>query len=211
MSDFQHIKVEKTEKLVFITLKREPLNVLNIEMMTEINSALESLGDGSHMKALVLMAEGKAFSAGVDVSEHTADMVDQMIGTFHRMFRLLDKLGLLEYTEGRNAPDPKLVRQFYVLVGVHLAKEHLTLVFLGQFVDERFHDPAGLASQGPEVHDADIVPDEGLVEFRSLDGLRGVRPGSWTIVSGLAKHFLKSLRPVVLIGKGRITPTGRIS
>jgi len=92
MSDYQHIKLEKTEKLAFITLKREPLNVLNIEMMSEINSALESLGDGSHLKVLVIMADGKVFSAGVDVSEHTDELVDQMIGTFHKMFRLLDKL-----------------------------------------------------------------------------------------------------------------------
>jgi len=92
MSDFQHVKFDSTEKLAIITLKREPLNVLNIEMMNEINSALESLGNGSHLKALVIRAEGKAFSAGVDVSEHTAELVDRMIETFHKMFRLLDKI-----------------------------------------------------------------------------------------------------------------------
>ncbi|MCP4583165.1 MAG: enoyl-CoA hydratase/isomerase family protein [candidate division Zixibacteria bacterium] len=92
MSEYQHIKLEKTEKLAFITLNREPLNILNIEMMNELNSALESLGDGSHLKVLVIMAEGKAFSAGVDVSEHTAELVDEMIETFHKIFRLLDKI-----------------------------------------------------------------------------------------------------------------------
>lgn len=92
MSDYKHIKFESTGKLAFITLQREPLNVLNIEMMSEINSALESLGNGERLKALVIRAEGKAFSAGVDVSEHTAELVDRMIETFHKMFRLLDKL-----------------------------------------------------------------------------------------------------------------------
>jgi len=92
MNDYQHIKLEIAGKLAFITLKREPLNVLNIEMMNEINAALESLGDSSHLKALVIKAEGKTFSAGVDVSEHTAELVDKMIDTFHKMFRLLDRI-----------------------------------------------------------------------------------------------------------------------
>ena len=50
--------------------------------------------DDPTVKVLVFeAAEGsKAFSAGVDVSEHTADKVDEMIEVFHRIFRLLDAL-----------------------------------------------------------------------------------------------------------------------
>jgi cyclohexa-1,5-dienecarbonyl-CoA hydratase len=92
MSDYKHVSFEQKEKTAFIALQREPLNVLNIEMMNEINSALESLDDGRQLRALVIRAEGKAFSAGVEVSEHTAELVDEMIGTFHKMFRLLDKM-----------------------------------------------------------------------------------------------------------------------
>lgn len=92
MNDFKNIAFELKDKTAVITLQREPLNVLNIEMMEEINSALESLSDGSNLKALVIKANGKAFSAGVDISEHTAEMVEQMIHTFHKMFHLIDKL-----------------------------------------------------------------------------------------------------------------------
>jgi len=92
MNNYKNIVFETKDKVATITLQREPLNVLNIEMMNEINSALESLGDGSQLRALVIRAEGKAFSAGVDVSEHTAELVDQMIGIFHKMFRLLDRI-----------------------------------------------------------------------------------------------------------------------
>ena len=92
MSDYQSIGFDKTEGVAFITLQRGDLNVLNIAMMEEINSALGSLKSGSDLKAVVIRASGKAFSAGVDVSEHTAELVDKMIGTFHRMFRLLDKM-----------------------------------------------------------------------------------------------------------------------
>jgi cyclohexa-1,5-dienecarbonyl-CoA hydratase len=92
MSGYKNIAFELKNKLATITLQREPLNVINIAMMNEINSALVSLGDGSQLKALVIKASGKAFSAGVDVAEHTADMVEQMIHTFHEMFHLLDRL-----------------------------------------------------------------------------------------------------------------------
>jgi cyclohexa-1,5-dienecarbonyl-CoA hydratase len=75
-------------------LNKPPLNVLDIAMMREINAALESLGGDPAVKVLVFeAAEGsKAFSAGVDVSEHTADKVEEMIAVFHRIFRLLDAL-----------------------------------------------------------------------------------------------------------------------
>jgi cyclohexa-1,5-dienecarbonyl-CoA hydratase len=92
--EFQHIIFEKQDGVARLTLNKPPLNVLDIAMMREINSALESVGDDPSIKVLVFeAAEGsKAFSAGVDVSEHTADTVEEMIGVFHRMFRLLDKL-----------------------------------------------------------------------------------------------------------------------
>jgi cyclohexa-1,5-dienecarbonyl-CoA hydratase len=91
---YQHIKFEKRDGVAWLTLNEPPLNVLNIAMMREINAALEGLSDDSAIKVLVFeAAEGsKAFSAGVDVSEHTADKVDEMIGVFHRIFRLLDEL-----------------------------------------------------------------------------------------------------------------------
>jgi len=92
MSEYESIGFDKTDGVASITLQRGDLNVLNISMMEEINSALESLKNGSDLKAIVIKATGKAFSAGVDVSEHTAELVDRMIGTFHRMFRLLDKM-----------------------------------------------------------------------------------------------------------------------
>ena len=92
--EYQNIIFEEQAGLAKITLNKPPLNVLNIEMMKEINSALEGLGSDPSVKVLVFeAAEGsKAFSAGVDVSEHTTDMVEEMIEVFHRIFRLLDGL-----------------------------------------------------------------------------------------------------------------------
>jgi cyclohexa-1,5-dienecarbonyl-CoA hydratase len=91
---FKQISFDVGDGVARLALNKPPLNVLDIAMMREINHALEGLqGDGS-VKVLIFEAvEGsKAFSAGVDVSEHTADTVAEMIEVFHRIFRLLDAL-----------------------------------------------------------------------------------------------------------------------
>jgi cyclohexa-1,5-dienecarbonyl-CoA hydratase len=92
--NFEHIRFEVSDGVARLTLNKPPLNVLDIAMMREINAALEGLGDDPTVKVLVFQAaEGsRAFSAGVDVAEHTADMVEEMIEVFHRIFRLLDGL-----------------------------------------------------------------------------------------------------------------------
>ena len=77
-----------------ITLNRPPLNILNIAMMEEINSALDALSANNDAKLLVIDHEGKAFSAGVDIKDHTADKMEAMIGILHRMFRLLGAMEL---------------------------------------------------------------------------------------------------------------------
>jgi len=91
---FEHIVFQVEDGVARLTLNQPPLNVLDIAMMREICSALEGLDDDPSVKVLVFeAAEGsKAFSAGVDVSEHTADMVGEMIEVFHRIFRLLNQL-----------------------------------------------------------------------------------------------------------------------
>jgi len=89
--NFKHISFEVKEGIARITLNRPPLNILNIEMMKEINKALEGL-QKEKLKLVVFAASGKAFSAGVDVAEHTAEKVKEMITVFHKIFRLLASL-----------------------------------------------------------------------------------------------------------------------
>jgi len=88
---YQFIKLDLADGLATLTLNREPLNVLNIAMMKEINQALDSLM-GQGVKVLLVKAEGKAFSAGVDVGEHLGDQVGEMIEVFHGIFRRMDAL-----------------------------------------------------------------------------------------------------------------------
>jgi cyclohexa-1,5-dienecarbonyl-CoA hydratase len=91
---YQHIKTQFEEGLGTITLNRPPVNILNIAMMEEINDVLQSWQDKKDLKVVLFNAEGKCFSAGVDVGEHMGDLAPKMIGVFHGMFRLMDTLGV---------------------------------------------------------------------------------------------------------------------
>ncbi len=72
-----------------VVLDRPPLNVMNIAMMREIHAALDGLRSRMDVKLVVIDHQGKAFSAGVDIKDHTADRVEEMIHVFHGLFRLL--------------------------------------------------------------------------------------------------------------------------
>ena len=91
MMSYQHIRSELADGVGTIILNRPSVNILNIEMMEEINGALRDFKEEKGLKVLVFRAEGKAFSAGVDVGEHLGDMVERMIEAFHGMFRLMDE------------------------------------------------------------------------------------------------------------------------
>ena len=91
---YDHIEVKFENGLGTITLDRPPVNVLNIAMMEEINEVLASWQGEKALKVVLFDAVGKCFSAGVDVGEHMGDMAPKMIGAFHRMFRLMDLLGI---------------------------------------------------------------------------------------------------------------------
>jgi cyclohexa-1,5-dienecarbonyl-CoA hydratase len=85
---YNTIIVEEKNMIGKITFNNLPLNILNIEMMREINNALKELKN-KNLKVLILNANGKAFSAGVDVSDHTKDKVKDMIHVFHEIFKNL--------------------------------------------------------------------------------------------------------------------------
>ena len=100
---YQHIKTQVDGAVATLTLAREPLNVLNIAMMKEMNAFLDTLKAEAGLKVLLIKAEGKAFSAGVDVGEHLGDQVKEMIEVFHGIFRRMDQLGLVSVAQVQGA------------------------------------------------------------------------------------------------------------
>lgn len=83
---YRHIKVRWEDGVARLILARPPVNVMNIEMMLEISRALEAIGREKELRVLVIEAEGKAFSAGVDIADHTEEKVEEMLSVFHDIF-----------------------------------------------------------------------------------------------------------------------------
>ena len=92
MGDDKFIRLEVADGVARLVLARPPLNILNIEMMEEVNAALERVQALHEVRVLVMAAEGKAFSAGVAVEDHLGDRVKPMLEAFHRIFHLLRAL-----------------------------------------------------------------------------------------------------------------------
>lgn len=87
---YENILFEIQGDRAILTVNRPPVNILNIAAMEEMNEVIASLKDNSSVKVLVITSSGeKAFSAGVDVSEHTGDKAEKMLHVFHDIFRNL--------------------------------------------------------------------------------------------------------------------------
>jgi cyclohexa-1,5-dienecarbonyl-CoA hydratase len=93
---YENILYEVKEGIATITINRPPYNVLDIKTMREMNQALEEVkGRQKELTLLVITQAGdKAFSTGVDVKDHTADKMDEMIEVFHKIFRIMATLDL---------------------------------------------------------------------------------------------------------------------
>lgn len=77
------------EGIARLTLDRPPVNVLHIPMLQQLKNVLDELAQNTAVRVLILRAEGKMFSAGVDVADHTADKVNAMIPLFNQVCRSL--------------------------------------------------------------------------------------------------------------------------
>jgi cyclohexa-1,5-dienecarbonyl-CoA hydratase len=86
----RNILYESAEDMAKITINRPPLNVLNIEALMELNTALERARDDSNVKVIVIKGAGeKAFSAGLDIKDHFPERIETALSTFNRTFQLL--------------------------------------------------------------------------------------------------------------------------
>jgi cyclohexa-1,5-dienecarbonyl-CoA hydratase len=87
-----YLKFDKTDGVARVTLDRPKHNWLNIDLMNELNARLDELLQDDELKCLVILGEGRSWSAGVDVGDHTPAKVDQMISTFNGIFERLELL-----------------------------------------------------------------------------------------------------------------------
>lgn len=88
-SDLSRLMLEIAPPIASITLRHPPLNVIDVPMMEELAQSLAEIEARPDVSVIVLSAEGKAFSVGVDVAAHTPDKVEEMLTKFHSVIRAL--------------------------------------------------------------------------------------------------------------------------
>src|SRR5437868_1881727 len=88
---YKDIQFSVSGRVAPITLARPPLNLLTISMMKEMTGAIQRIGAGRDICAIVFSAAANSpvFSAGVSVEEHRPETVYQMLEAFHSIFRSL--------------------------------------------------------------------------------------------------------------------------
>jgi cyclohexa-1,5-dienecarbonyl-CoA hydratase len=89
---YRHIQLDTTAGITRIALNRPPANVLSVEMMQDLNTALESLEYERGIKLVVFTAVGKYFSAGFELGDHQGDRAYVMLESYRRIFENLAKL-----------------------------------------------------------------------------------------------------------------------
>ena len=84
------VSVEKRDRVASVTFDRPPLNVLDLGLLRELDQALKSVSTASAVDVIVLRGGGKrAFSAGVDIKDHTPEKVPEMLDIVHGVIRKL--------------------------------------------------------------------------------------------------------------------------
>ncbi|MHA1784369.1 MAG: enoyl-CoA hydratase/isomerase family protein [Candidatus Helarchaeota archaeon] len=74
---FEKIIFEKKEKIAYITLNNpKSFNALNVEILSEVYSALQDCEDDDDIRAIILAGSGKMFSSGGNVKEFKSSVLD---------------------------------------------------------------------------------------------------------------------------------------
>jgi cyclohexa-1,5-dienecarbonyl-CoA hydratase len=84
------VTCERAGRLVSIVWDCPPLNVLNLSLLREVDEALSSCATQTDVDVIVLRGAGeRAFSAGVDIRDHTSEKVPEMLNVVHGVIRKL--------------------------------------------------------------------------------------------------------------------------
>ncbi len=77
------------DRIAHLTLRRPPLNILDIATCRGMRAALRGLQARTDVGVLVLAADGRSFSAGVDIGEHLPPRATASLRSFHDVCRAI--------------------------------------------------------------------------------------------------------------------------
>jgi enoyl-CoA hydratase/carnithine racemase len=90
--EFKFIRWDDSGSMAHLTMNRPKQNVLNMEMLREMATAIESLHSRDDVCLILLDASPECegyFSSGVGAEGYTSQLVFQMLDAFHHVFRAM--------------------------------------------------------------------------------------------------------------------------
>jgi len=209
----------------FLFINRPPVNILDIATMEDMNDALVSLKGNTDVKVLVLSSKGdKAFSAGVDVADHTEDKAEQMLKTFHAIFHNLQNIDAVTVAACKGLtlgggcevaifcdlifaadnlkigqPEIKLsvIPPVALLVLPRLVglKHAAELLFTGKVISAERAEKIGLVNKVVPLDNFDTELDHFIQPFSELS-LMGIKYSKKGLTLGLETNFAKGLEQI---------------
>ena len=86
-------RVEGGLTVTTVSIDHPPVNVLDIDHCEELLSTLAEVHADDRTRVLILRGQQNNFSAGVDVKQHTAATMPQLLPVFHEIFHALLRHG----------------------------------------------------------------------------------------------------------------------
>lgn len=83
------IKTKLNDHRLDIIIDNPPVNILTGAVMQEMIEVLKTAKEDSSLRVVVIKGEGKAWSAGADVSEHLPGKFEEMLDVFGELCELL--------------------------------------------------------------------------------------------------------------------------
>jgi cyclohexa-1,5-dienecarbonyl-CoA hydratase len=85
-AEFQFVKFRMEGEIVHLTLDRPDHNLLNERMLAELAAGINTVGEQSGVKLIILDSAAKTFCGGIEVGEYTQRRVFQLLDAFHVAF-----------------------------------------------------------------------------------------------------------------------------
>lgn len=99
----KYLKLDIDGEIATLRISRAPANCLTIDVLEELNEAILSLRKQKTLEVLILRGDGRTFSEGMDLAEHSGDRVQRLIHVYMRLFETLRMMDVIEIAavEGR--------------------------------------------------------------------------------------------------------------
>ncbi len=101
-----HIRIRRQNNILWLVLDRPPLNILSIEMLDQLSSALRDAARQKPRLIVVMGAGERAFSAGVDVKDHLDGREKEMLRAVY------DNCAAFEEVRAQQVPTVALVKGY---------------------------------------------------------------------------------------------------